>query len=249
MARLRTVLVLALALLFGLPAHARAMRTVEVSGSRLMLGHILPDIGDELATIELGSTPSPGGSRVVRQAEITDELERQHVFGVAGIPKTVRVVRKMAHLNREDVRKITTEAISPDVLPKGVTIRRIKPPRQARVAAGYDEVTASIPKPPRRQGNWSTTALLHFSEQGRVIARVAVPVDLSISEAGAQPDVSKGSAITLIVRHGLIEIRAKGVAAASADIGDTLNVEIRPSGKIVRAKLLDSRRALAVGNP
>jgi flagella basal body P-ring formation protein FlgA len=62
--------------------------------------------------------------------------------------------------------------------------------------------------------------------------------------------VSKGAAITLVVKTGLVEISTKAVANDNADVGDTLPVMLRPSGKVVRAKLIAKDRALLEGtNP
>ena len=229
------------------PASAQTVRTVEVSSKRITLGDLLPAVGGALADIDVGHAPAPGGSRIIHRREIERELERQKVQGVGAIPATVRVLRKVNFLDREKLRALTKKALLGAGLPRGVMLRSLRPPARARVPAGYDAVAVKLPKPPRRQGNWATTALVSFEQEGKVLARVVVPVDLVLDETAAQPDVAKGTPLTLLVRRGLIEIRVKVVAGANADVGDIFPVQMRPSGRVLRAKLTSRQIAEVVG--
>ena len=73
-----------------------------------------------------------------------------------------------------------------------------------------------------------------------------VPVDLLVSEDGAAYDAPRGAAVTLIVRRGFVEIRAAGFAGADADVGDPVPIQLRPSGRIVRARLSSRDEAIAM---
>ncbi len=112
--------------------------------------------------------------------------------------------------------------------------------------AGWDEVQAAVPKAPRRKGAWSTTATVVLRAGGSPQARLSVPVVLWISAAAAKPDVARGGHLTLIVRRGQVEVRVRALAAVDADVGDTLLVKLKPSGKLVRAKLVRHDQAVAV---
>jgi hypothetical protein len=153
----------------------------------------------------------------------------------------------METLTRDRLIRLARGAIAKQKLRRGITLRKLRPARAMTVAAGWDEVSVRLPKPPRRRGHWSTTAMLTFSAAGTPLARLALPVSFDISAEGAKPDVSKGAPLILVVRRGLVEIKVQAIAKTSADIGEILSVTLRPSGRNLRAKLLAGGRALAMG--
>lgn len=230
--------------LVATPAHA--LPTVEVEGTRIHLGDLVPKLPDELAQIDVGRTPPPGGSRVIQRRDLEQALEREGVAGVGSLPKSVRVVRKMTKLSGSALTELAQEAMKGQPR-KGVVNASFSPPAQVRVAAGYDRVELSLPKPPRRDGEWSTTAMLRFAEGDRTLTRVAIRCQLTLSKAAAAPDIAKGDPLTLVVRSGMVEVRVKGYAAIDADVGDDLPITLRPSGRTVRAKLVAPNRAITEG--
>ncbi len=246
----KTILLAALlfaATALALPAEARQrLPQVQVSGQRIMLSDIIAGEAASLVQVDLGPAPAPGGSRIIDRRTIREALERESVTGIRKIPKAVRVVRKMTKLSRERLSKIAKKALSAQGLRRGITLLKWRPSRSVRVAAGWDEVSLRLPKPPRRRGNWSTTGLLTFTAGGTRVARLAIPVTFSVSAEGAKPDVDKGQALLLVVRRGLVEIKVKAIAKTAADVGDVLSVTLRPSGRQVRAKLLGGGQALAM---
>ncbi len=52
-----------------------------------------------------------------------------------------------------------------------------------------------------------------------------------------------------MVRQGLIEVRIGASAGADANIGDMLPVVLRPSGRVLQARLIEPTVALAVEGP
>jgi hypothetical protein len=59
----------------------------------------------------------------------------------------------------------------------------------------------------------------------------------------------RGGALTLVVRRGLVEVTSAAVAGADADIGNILQVTLRPSGRTVRARLVEKDLAELVESP
>lgn len=223
------------------------LRQVAVTGPRIMLSDVLVGDASSVVAVDLGAAPAPGGSRIIDRRLIRKALEREQITGIDKLPKAVRVVRKMEKLTRERLSQIAKRAMARTKLRRGITLIQWRPPRGVRVAAGWDTVSLRLPKPPRRQGNWSTTALLTFTANGKRLARLAIPASFAISAAGARPDVDKGAPVVLLVRRGLVEIKVQATAKSAADIGDVFSVTLRPSGRQVRAKLLEGGHALALG--
>jgi hypothetical protein len=232
----------------GPAVAAPTVRTVEVTGARVSLAELMPALGEGVAGVDLGRAPAPGGSRVISRQDIEQALAEQQIQGVKAIPAAVRVVRKMDGLGADRLGALTREALSRAGLAKGLTLTAVRPTSRASVAAGWEQVTVSVPKPPRRAGAWATTVMLEFVVAGDRVARVAVPVTFDVSPEAAAPDVAKGDRLTLLVRHGLIEVRVPAHAAAAADVGQTVPVTLRPSGRMVRARLVAKDEAVALGS-
>lgn len=228
-------------------AKRKRIRTVLVATPRVQLGQIMSDLEETVAEIDLGPAPAPNGSRIITRKKIEEALEEENVQGVANIPKSVRVKRKMQTLKPAQVTKLTKEAIAARGLKKGITITKVKPPARVKIAAGWDAVRVKLPKNPRRKGKWATTVMLSFDAGGERVARVAVRVVFHLTEEATRPDIKKGTQLTLTVQSGRVSVSVKAYAGADADVGDTFNVQLRPSGRLVRAKLIARKRAVALG--
>ncbi len=229
------------------PAQAKRIRTVLVSTSRVRLGQIMPKLEEPLSEIDLGPAPAPNGSRIITRKYIQEALEDEGVQGVSGIPRSVRVKRKMQRLAAKQIKSLTEAAIAERGLKKGITITKIRPPARIKVAAGWDAVRVQLPRSPRRKGKWATTVMLSFEADGERVARVAVRVIFHLTEAATRPDIAKGAPLRLTVESGRVRVTIKAHAGADADVGDTFPVQLRPSGRIVRAKLVTPNQAVAVG--
>jgi flagella basal body P-ring formation protein FlgA len=140
-------------------------------------------------------------------------------------------------------------ALPRERLPRGAALRDVRPPQSVTVPAGWTAVSVELARPPRRVGPFSATAYLDLRRGDELIARVPVRVDLTLSAEAATPDLARGAAVTLVVRHGLVEVRASGSATADADVGETLPVMLRPSGRIIRARLIEPALAVALEEP
>ncbi|MEM9697097.1 MAG: flagella basal body P-ring formation protein FlgA, partial [Myxococcota bacterium] len=225
-----------------LTSPAFAMATVEVSHPTIRLSDLLGERGAGLEHIELGRTPPGGGSRVIRRKDIEAALTEAGVVGISRLPTAVRVVRKMDRLAADALNKLARDALKTAGLPKGAVRTRFRPPRSVRVPAGYDRVSISVPKPPRRDGRWNCTAMLSFHHGEEQLVRIAIPTELELSKAAAKPDIEKGDSLILIVRSGAVEVQVRGSAGANADVGDGLPIMLRPSGKVVLGRLVAPRR-------
>jgi hypothetical protein len=222
------------------------VRRVEVVGARLRLGDLVGGLG-HLAQVDLGPAPAPGVSRLVRREEIRAELEAQGIVSVPRLPEAVRVSRRLERVTTEKLQALASEAVRGVGLREGVVLRRVEAPANLKVASGWQRVSATVPRPPRRPGEWLTTVTLAFELDGQKLARIAVPAVFDVSPAAAAPDLAKGGPVTLVVKSGLVEIAARASAGDNANVGDVIPVTVGATGKVVRAKLVTRDRAVFEG--
>jgi hypothetical protein len=158
------------------------------------------------------------------------------------LPSSVRVVRRMKKLGAPEIERLVRGALA-SAMPRGASLAAVRAPSRLDVADGWDGVAAELPKPPKRTGALPTTALVTFSKGGEILARASVPVDLVLSAEAAVSDVARGAPITLVTRRGLVEVSVSALAGADADVGAVLPVTVRPSGRVIRARLVERDRA------
>lgn len=133
-------------------------------------------------------------------------------------------------------------------LPKGATLvaARASAGAALEIPVAPSRVTIEITPPPRRAGAVVATAVLVFWRDAEVSARVPLHLDLSVPPEALVFDVPKGGVLTLVVRRGLIEVSVQAVTSADGDVGDVVQVLLRPSGRVLRAQLVARDRAIAV---
>lgn len=219
-------------------AQTSAPRQVLVASHRLRFAHLLPTAPPALASIDLGDAPSLGGSRLLSRADI-HKLVSDASPGtvVPDVHAPIRVVRDSVSLSTLELSELVAKQLSVRGLRRGVLLQRVSPRATLKVPAGWDAVRVEVPSTPRRTGNYSTSAMLTFTEQDHVVLRASVPIELLLTEASMVPDVSKGSRLTIIVRKGLIEIAAGGTAVEDGDVGAIVRATLRGTGKSVRVRL------------
>lgn len=242
----------ALLAVFALVAHAGLARAVppsriEVSSPRVRLADVIRRCPAALADVDLGPAPMPGGSRILDRAQIAEALRARGLDAPAHLPEAVRVVRRTEALTPARLEQLTREALTQ--LPRGAELAAVRAPRGIEVPAGWTALRAEIARPPRRTGSLATTAMVTFLDHDTVLARVAVPIELTLGPDAARPDLARGAPVTLLVRQGLVDVRVSAAAGADADVGDTLPVMLRPSGRALRARLLEPDVALALEGP
>jgi len=228
-------------------ADAGPPARVEVTGTRVRVADVIRNAPADAAEVDLGPTPAAGGSRVIGRDQILQALREHQATEPSRLPEAVRVVRRMRALTLAELEPMVREALQQ--LPRGASIASVRAPRSVEVPAGWSGVTAEMPRPPRRTGAFAATAILTFHAGSDVIARVPVHVDLTLSAEAATPDLAHGTAVTLVVRQGLIEVRIGASAGADANIGDTIPVVLRPSGRVLQARLIEPTVALAIEGP
>ena len=231
------------AFLFAAPAVARTpIPEVRVTTARVHLTDVLPAITGDAGAFDLGPTPTPGSSRLVTRDDLLHALTEARASVPAKLPEAVRVFRRMRRLLPPEIEQITRAAL-PATMPRGTALTALRTPKSIDVADGWDTITASVPRPPHRIGSFPTTVTLGFMSGVERLAEISFPIDVTVTAEGAAFDLARGGQLTLIVKRGLVEVEAQAFAAADADIGAVLLVTLRPSGRVVRARLLTADRA------
>ena len=206
--------------------RARADDTHIVSSARLHVSDLVKAEG-ELGAIDLGPAPPPGASRLVSRAEIEEHI---------------RVVGASMRLSPDMLAKAATPAIE-KALPAGVTLVKVEPTSDLVTHPGTTVRAAVIPKLPRQKGSSQTSAMIELVGDDGVVTKMPVPITVEISDAAAHADVPRGVRLDVVYERGTIKIQTTGVALSDADIGDTLQMSLVATGRIVRAKILTRDRA------
>ena len=236
----------------GAPVAGAAMpvRQVEVLGPRVHVADVMPSAPERAGGLDLGPAPQAGASRLLTHADLVSAFEHEHLPTPTGLPDAVRVVRKTKHLATWDVDALVRTAMAPKPLHHGVLLAVVNAERAVDVADGYARVDVEVPRTPKKPGAFATSAVLSFVDADeQVLSRLAVPIVLAVSEEGAAYDTPRGTSVTLLVRRNLVEVRVPGVATVDGDVGDPVPVQIRSSGRVLRARLLSKDEALATEAP
>ncbi|MDB4942426.1 MAG: hypothetical protein JWP97_1960 [Labilithrix sp.] len=245
---LLVALVLAPASAFAAPPAAPAIavpHAIEVSAARVHL-HDLVAVGTQ-PDVDLGPAPALGGTRTIDRDDVVRALGAASATGpTPKLAPQYRVSRKVKKLAGPELEKLVRAGLDPARLTKGIAFTGVRSVA-AQVPDGYDRVTVELPAYPRKAGPVTVTASLAFlGSEGEVIARITVPVDFAIPPEALVPDIAKGGGVTLVIQKGLVEVSMPAVANADGDLGNVLPVMLKPSGRIVRARLVDKDHAVAL---
>jgi hypothetical protein len=227
-------------------AAAADVKERAVSSQRVLLSDVVDGAPADLAGIDLGPTPAPGSSRLIKREDIDAALDSEADRKRVKLKSSVRVVRKTKSLATTDLEKLASSAVKASKLPKGASLVGAKPKASVKVPDGFDSVGIELGKFPRREGKHTASATLVFKQGDEVVAKVAVPVDFKLGPEAAVADVKKGEKVSFLVRRGQIEIRAMATANADADIGDSVQVTVSDSGKVLKGRVSSTNPAIVV---
>jgi hypothetical protein len=133
-------------------------------------------------------------------------------------------------------------------LPKGAKVTAARPSTEGEVLVPIapTRITIDLTPPARRVGKVVTAAVLVFWKDADIVARTPLRLDLTVPPEAMVFDVPKGGVVTLVVRRGLVEVSTPAITSVEADVGDVVQVLLRPSGRALRAEIVAPDRAIAV---
>jgi hypothetical protein len=225
-----------------------AVPEIGVAGSRVRIGDLVKGATSVAADVDLGPAPAAGGSRLIEREEMVQALRSRQIVEPRNLPAIVRVVRKMKRLWPADLELIVRDALSGKMSP-GVSLSAVHPQQFVDVPEGCTRVTADLTRPPHRTGPFPSTVRVTFYDAAQALWILTVPVDLTLSEQAAVPDVQRGARVTLVIRRGLVEVSSAATAGGDADVGGLVPVVLHPSGRVIQARLEDKDHAIAVDAP
>jgi hypothetical protein len=215
-------------------AREAPMKERSVAAPRVVHGDVA-DVPEELRTVDLGPSPMPGSSRVIKRDELLAALPEGARPG--SLPSAVRVTRKTRTMTVTEMEALVRDAVLLRGLSKGASLAKVRPRGPTKVAEGFDQVHVEHPKPPRREGRHLTSATVVFTQAGEEVSRATVNLELNLSKEATVPDVAKGTKVQLVVRRGSVSVTALATAQSDADVGETMTVLVADSGKVLRAKV------------
>lgn len=217
-----------------------------VHGARVRLSDVIRELPAEMPDLEIGSAPPPGSSRTIAKSEIVDAAARSGVsLTPLKLPPAVRVTSAAKRWNSEELASAATPVLL-EALPAGVIVKRAHVSSKA-VTSPRAEITAvRVPKLPRREGEYRTSAIIELSNDGQVVARIPLALTLDISGSAAQPTVGKGARVQLMIESGPARVTATAIALSDGEIGDTLQFRVASTQKILYGKVLEPTLARVV---
>jgi len=136
--------------------------------------------------------------------------------------------------------------LAPPKLPKHATLSAVRCSTSPEVPVSPKLVTLDVSPVPRRAGAVPVTAVLAFYKDDDAPIRVPITLDLDVPASALVADVPKGAGVTLVVTRGLVEVTTSAVTSSDGDLGDVVQVLLKPSGRALRARLVATDRAVAV---
>jgi hypothetical protein len=241
---LRTCAPLAAFLCATVVASADEARVVR--GAQVHLSDVVNELPAEVPDLEIGAAPPPGSSRTIAKREIQDAASKSGVsLKLVKLPSAVRVTSAAKRWSTEDLTNAALPALS-RVLPVGVSIKRARAISKAVTSPSANISGVRVPRLPRRAGEYLTTAIIELSNDGQIVARVPFQLSLDISDTAAQPAVTKGTRVQLMIESGPARITATAVALSDGELGDTLQFRVTTTQKILYGKVEEPTLARVV---
>jgi hypothetical protein len=235
-----------LAALLCAAATARADEGRIVRGAHVHLSDLVSALPAEVPDLEVGAAPPPGSSRTFARGEIIDAADQSGVsLKQLKLPNSVRVTSAAKRWSTEELASAATPALL-GALPAGVTVKRARATAKALTSPNATIGAVRVPKLPRREGEYLTTATIELTNDGQIVARIPLQLSLDIGAAAAVPAVTKGARVQLMIESGPARISATAVALNDGELGDTLQFRVASTQKILYGKLLEPTLARVV---
>ncbi len=223
--------------ILGVCGNAVAAEMITLDSARILVGDILPEASAKTAAVDLGEAPPPGGTRVLERQAIWRKLRESGIDpATLSVPPTVRVksarVLVMPLEFAERARGLVVKALRP-----GVTVQHIdvRAPVGMSPSSTLDRIVIS--PLPRHAGPFRTTAMVEIGRNGKTEQRVAVTLELSISPEGAEPELRRGTRVSLMVAKYNATVSIEAVALKDGNIGETIPFRVERTKKTLRGRI------------
>lgn len=231
----------------SLPRLASAELERTIDSSRIHLRDVSDGYDDgELASLDLGPAPPPGGSRLLSRGEVEDQL---HAAGDDAknlrMPSSLRVKSAAKRWSADELREALTPRLMA-ALPVGLKFKSSKLNRTLVTSPSIVIGDAHFPKFPKREGELTLTATVDLSQDGVTVLRVPVTVVVVVTELATRPAAAKGARINLVIEHGPARVTALATALSDTELGAMGSFRVSSTQRILRARLVGPDSALVV---
>jgi flagella basal body P-ring formation protein FlgA len=225
-------------------ALAEPIRLID--SSRVRLADLADNVNAELAEVDLGPAPPPGGSRLFAREDLRRELRAQGLdIARIRLPDVVRVQSASRRFSPADIDALVRARLT-SALPAGVALKELKIAKGIVASPRITVGETRVPKLARRPGPATLTASVELLRDGEVSARLPVTLIVEVSERAATPPVDKGARIDLVIARGSARISAGGIALEAAEIGEVASFKVSTTQKVLRARVESPTRAIVV---
>ena len=208
-----------------------------IRGARVHLSDVLSELPAEVPDFELGAAPPPGTSRTIARSEIIDAASKSGIsLKQLKLPVATRITSAAKRWSTEELSNAAAPTLA-NALPAGVTVKRAKATSSAVTSPSATISAVRVPKLPRREGEYLTTATIELSNDGQIVARIPFQLSLDISSAAALPTITKGTRMQLMIESGPARITATAIALSDGELGETLQFRVAATQKILYGKV------------
>jgi hypothetical protein len=219
-----------------LAAVAGADNRVSIEGPTVRVSDIDPAAPPELADIELGRAPPPGGSRLLMRNEIRQRIREAGADPARmNVPASIRVESPAERWKPEEVAVRADPAVRA-ALPPGVSLIKLDAHNTLVVPPG-STVANVRPVIPHAVGRHDVTVVAEVRRRDEIVARAPLSLVVDVGEDAFAPILRKGDRITLIIEQGNARIGAAAVTLADANPGDAIFCRVSSTGKVLKAKV------------
>ncbi len=191
----------------------------EVEGDRIVLADLVDEVPPEIAGLDIGPAPEPGGRLVISGRRIRRRLREARVpLSGIRIPSRIAVARPGQVLTEGELEDLVRAATLREGL-GGALLRAVH--ARGALSLPKGEVWVDVQWPKRlRAGKQSLR--VEVAVEGRREAVALVTADLELRQAKVA--VQRGERVDVIARVGSVTVRGAGIAQEKGRFGDLIRV-------------------------
>jgi hypothetical protein len=225
-------------------AFAHAETTIVVQQNRVHLSDIVPGVAPGIADFDLGAAPPPGRNLFISRESLAEKLRMGGISAQAlPLPKDgVRVQTESRSYSPTELEELVRGAVE-RAAPAGVKVTRLRVRDAQTLSLSIGTGQVKMPSVILKKGSQTQLAGVELLWGNQTLVFLPVELTMEVSEELLSTKVNRGSMVTLLVRRGPVEITALAELITSARIGETVQVRVGVTNKILTATLVGADRA------
>lgn len=223
---------------------ARSETLATVRAPRVTLGDVCPGAPSGVSGFDLGAAPPPGRSLFLSRDDIAERLRMGGISSkVVAIPSEgVRVQTEGRTYSAEDLEALAMGPVRA-ALPRGVHLERLRVRHPLTLAPEIRVGQVRLPKFVFREGAQTQSATVEVLWGNQSLQRLVVEMTVHLDHELLATSVERGTTVTLAIQRGPVEITALAETLSQARIGQSVQVRIGVTKKVLTATLVGADRA------